>query len=473
MASSEAESGATPSLWTIEAGDVIELPKANGGVCRIVASCHSATAVFRTIRSEVTADGVDNVALELDDERINAMFPGQKPEPSRPRVTQTPTLLIGGALEEMCSAPLVRADAGAEQTDMSWAVSVAEAAGVPMELVDRPISVTLARVRALDVLMHELNVDCDSYARLIEAVWNSDRKALAAAIREGVASDPAAEAVTARALEIERTISEGIVDTGMAKGQAMSKALRLTEAAKRMMLALADVVEGHTATEEHLRHMREGTVLAAQLGLLAGEVRRGCDLQLATGEMLPSESIANGVAYAPASSGQLLFKPVTAASVRRSPRWPADDVVLGGLAGDVALVDERDYVLAHRLYELPGQTTVAVVGMGHVPGIARRWGSTEEQVAAALQLPPTDYVTHDWLGPAAGCLAGGVVAAAAWQSGRVGKAAVVVSSLGLMTAIGAVGTFLSRAAAMSAQISAEVASAKRALEQPKQAAAEA
>lgn len=473
MASPRAGEGVPPSLWTIQAGDVIELPKANGGVCRIVASCHTATSVFSVIQKELSADGVDNVALELDDERVNLMFPGQVPQPSRPRVSQTPTLLIGGALEELCSTPLACADAGVGHSDMAWAVDLAKLGGLPMELVDRPISVTLARVRALTVLMHELDVDCDSYARVIAGIWNSDRKAVAVEMRKGVDSDPTAKVVRARALEIDRITSEEIVDTGMATGQAMSKALHLTEASKRMMLAYADVVEGRTVTEEHLRLMREGAVLAAQLGLLAGEVRRGCDLQLASGEMLQSDSVAAGVAFAPVAEAQLLFTPVTAASVRRSPRWPADDVILGGLAGDVALVDERDYVLAHRLYDLPGQTTVAVVGMGHVPGIARRWGSTDARVATALQLPPTDYVMHDWVAPGAGGLAGGVVAAAAWRTGRVGKAAVIVSSLGLMAAIGTVSQFLSRAFAMSAEISADVDNAKRALEKPKAPIAEA
>jgi len=52
-----------------------------------------------------------------------------------------------------------------------------------------------------------------------------------------------------------------------------------------------------------------------------------------------------------------------------------------------ALIDERDRYLAAKILEAPGDTVVAVVGAGHVPGIRKAFG-TDIDVAALEVLPP-------------------------------------------------------------------------------------
>jgi len=52
-----------------------------------------------------------------------------------------------------------------------------------------------------------------------------------------------------------------------------------------------------------------------------------------------------------------------------------------------ALIDERDQYLAHKILKSPGDTVVAVVGAGHVPGIREVFG-TDIDIEALEQLPP-------------------------------------------------------------------------------------
>lgn len=51
------------------------------------------------------------------------------------------------------------------------------------------------------------------------------------------------------------------------------------------------------------------------------------------------------------------------------------------------LIDERDRYLAEKIRSAPGESIVAVVGAGHVPGIKRYWGQTID-MAALETLPP-------------------------------------------------------------------------------------
>eukprot|EP01063_Lacrimia_lanifica_P025163 TRINITY_DN32933_c0_g1_i1.p1 TRINITY_DN32933_c0_g1~~TRINITY_DN32933_c0_g1_i1.p1 ORF type:complete len:405 (+),score=134.91 TRINITY_DN32933_c0_g1_i1:81-1295(+) len=58
------------------------------------------------------------------------------------------------------------------------------------------------------------------------------------------------------------------------------------------------------------------------------------------------------------------------------------------------LIEERDTVLAHQIYDASrtSRCTVAVVGAAHVAGIKAKFGkTTDEEVAAILQPPTTDY----------------------------------------------------------------------------------
>ena len=54
------------------------------------------------------------------------------------------------------------------------------------------------------------------------------------------------------------------------------------------------------------------------------------------------------------------------------------------------LVDERDAVLVERIRATPGQSVVAVVGKGHLPGIRALWNEDTDTLAAfALEEPPS------------------------------------------------------------------------------------
>lgn len=77
------------------------------------------------------------------------------------------------------------------------------------------------------------------------------------------------------------------------------------------------------------------------------------------------------------------------------------------------LIDERDLWLASSVYEAPGQTVVAVVGAGHVPGMVAHFGAPVDRAALAV-IPPPGPVSQamQWLVPAAlvGLLVYGVMA---------------------------------------------------------------
>jgi len=51
------------------------------------------------------------------------------------------------------------------------------------------------------------------------------------------------------------------------------------------------------------------------------------------------------------------------------------------------LIDERDRYLAHQIRNAPGETIVAVVGAGHVPGIKKYW-DTDIDIAELDTVPP-------------------------------------------------------------------------------------
>jgi pheromone shutdown-related protein TraB len=56
------------------------------------------------------------------------------------------------------------------------------------------------------------------------------------------------------------------------------------------------------------------------------------------------------------------------------------------------LIDERDQYLAHKIKTAPGETIVAVVGAGHVPGIRKYW-QTETDIVPLDTLPPKSRVS--------------------------------------------------------------------------------
>jgi pheromone shutdown-related protein TraB len=66
------------------------------------------------------------------------------------------------------------------------------------------------------------------------------------------------------------------------------------------------------------------------------------------------------------------------------------------------LIDERDQYLAEKIKTAPGNTIVAVVGAGHMPGILANWG-VETDLKALEQLPQKSKIgaLMTWLVPAA------------------------------------------------------------------------
>jgi len=441
----------TVSLWTMHAGEVVTLKKANGGKCSIVASCHTSSAVHNRILTLARDPSVDSVALELDASRTRDAMPG-----SGVSVMQTPVLLVCLVLQTLYTMPLMAADSGVHDADMQAGAMVAEERGLPVTLVDRPIHVTLARIRALSIawnMVRDAPRDAWDMCRFLAA---GDAGGVADVLERGGDADEEAAVVLRRGAEIDAAAAEGRGIRGVgAAFSAGTVARSLADSSSGVIRALAKALRGTEPLDDaDVEALRSGVIEAARMSLLASEVKRGCD-----GGPPGSAELARGIGTAPAVGGDLLFTVTTASSVRRAPRWPSDDSVLGGLGGDSALIDERDYVIAHRLNRTGGQHTVAVVGMGHVPGIVRRWGRTEEEVAAALERVPEDYVTQDWVLPAA---QGGLASAAAvmaWRSGRVGKVAVGAAFVGAVGVASGAAFVMGRLTAMMGSATSRVTEA--------------
>jgi pheromone shutdown-related protein TraB len=79
------------------------------------------------------------------------------------------------------------------------------------------------------------------------------------------------------------------------------------------------------------------------------------------------------------------------------------------------LIDERDIYIATRVYQSEGKKVVAVVGAGHVPGMAKRLqalheGTVDEDISALENVPPKNPVMKKlpWIVPVA--IIGAIVA---------------------------------------------------------------
>jgi pheromone shutdown-related protein TraB len=94
---------------------------------------------------------------------------------------------------------------------------------------------------------------------------------------------------------------------------------------------------------------------------------------------------------------QLLFsmgeaERITEEDVERLKQQDMLEAVLSELGQSMprvreALIDERDRYLCEKIRSAPGNTIVAVVGAGHVPGIRRHW-SDPVDLAGLEQMPP-------------------------------------------------------------------------------------
>ncbi len=110
----------------------------------------------------------------------------------------------------------------------------------------------------------------------------------------------------------------------------------------------------------------------------------------------------------------------------------------GALPGvKTALIDERDQYLAAKILASSGNTVVAVVGAGHVPGIKRLFG-TDIDLASLETLPPPNRSAR-LIGWAVPVLLAGLVAAGFFLSGReTGEQMIIawVLANGIAAAIG-------------------------------------
>ena len=66
------------------------------------------------------------------------------------------------------------------------------------------------------------------------------------------------------------------------------------------------------------------------------------------------------------------------------------------------LIDERDLYMVAKIREAPGQSVVAVVGAGHVPGMLKNWDNQAIDLPELEQVPPPGQVSQvlQWLLPA-------------------------------------------------------------------------
>ena len=150
---------------------------------------------------------------------------------------------------------------------------------------------------------------------------------------------------------------------------------------------------------------------------------------------------------------------IDAATVERMKQ----EDVLEGLLEDMGrdfpvvrrtLIDERDRFLAQRIRSAPGQTIVAVVGAGHVPGIRRCWETPVDMVELD-SVPATKPLSKlaAWIVPLA--LVGLMVGGFAWGGARTGSHMLgwwalvtgILSGLGALAALAHPLTILSAALA--------------------------
>lgn len=124
-----------------------------------------------------------------------------------------------------------------------------------------------------------------------------------------------------------------------------------------------------------------------------------------------------------------------------------------------SLIDERDQYLAAKVWSAPGDTIVAVVGAGHVPGMKQCFGKTID-LAELEKTPPRSKVWRvlAWLIPIAVLLMLGYafLSAGAGTGFRMVQTWVVVNAIA--GAIGAALAFAHPLSVLSAALSAPLAS---------------
>ena len=135
---------------------------------------------------------------------------------------------------------------------------------------------------------------------------------------------------------------------------------------------------------------------------------------LASGvQAMLEEDSSNSKAYMPANvaAADACITRTVVSVLRRGAATPGDGAALRGairlsMTGSLielqqeqdksfarAMITERDAYMAHTLYHSPAERTIALVGLGHLPGIKKHWGRTrDEDIAPLLQAPRGFYL---------------------------------------------------------------------------------
>ncbi len=125
----------------------------------LVGTIHVDTASVTLVRETVLSVRPEVVALELDAERLRGL---RSPSASGPTVSSGPSFLAMALLEKF-AGHLTGSSPGLEMVE---AVKAGEAVGARVELIDRPIGVTIAGIRRLP-LREKLMIGVDGLASLV------------------------------------------------------------------------------------------------------------------------------------------------------------------------------------------------------------------------------------------------------------------------------------------------------------------
>jgi pheromone shutdown protein TraB len=103
-----------------------------------------------------------------------------------------------------------------------------------------------------------------------------------------------------------------------------------------------------------------------------------------------------------------------------------------------AISRERDVLLAHAIKTAPGERVVAVVGKGHLKGIARAWDEADDvaHVVSPLLAPPPNAALHAYGGPVGSAAALAGTAALLWRRRARGALALLTGTTLVTTGAG-------------------------------------
>jgi pheromone shutdown protein TraB len=439
-----AQMGFSFSPWNVHVGTIVRLRKQNGGICDVLASQHASYLVAQEVASAVESPSVDSVAVELDRERLNVFFPESTsldvvdPWPGPP-----PSVVfgVGELLIPLFSVAwgYIITSAGGGQggagIDMRTAVGAAMKRRLPLMLADRFGAVTLSRLRApIRGVFGDL--DPLTFVQYVYGLITHDRSLVArllhSSMRESIHT--CAGVCRARAIELDRAAGGGD-----AHQRVLNQWVRNCE---EMNSAVRAAVAGDSyLTPDQLDIIAEGGTSLGVLQLVAAAVVRGIDVPVQT----PGTLLAGDFEYSLESASQNDIV----------PRVSADCLRVAGAASEPAIWDERDYLLSDRLFRASGKHTVAVIGLAHLPGVIRRWGTTDSRVSDALCRPLEGGLVETWGPFAMGCGAAATLEVMRRAGGLRRRAALGVMGVAVGGAV-AGGVALYRGMELAGTIAREV-----------------